>query len=114
MAQFREWLSGTVNAVHSRNSQALQERLDWNCSVANACAVRPPISAAQVERQAADTFRALNSGQAAKWAAFAAAHMLALIADKNGQLLVRSKALHDVPGPYTVPHRGSRAGQYHD
>lgn len=89
MAQVRAWLSGMVNAVHSRNSQQLQQRLDWNDSVANSCAEGQFTSAAQVDRQATDTFRPLNNSQAAKWAAFAAAHMLALVSDKNGQLLVR-------------------------
>ena len=92
MAHFRAWLSNMVSAVQSRNVQALQDRLDWNDSVANACASRQPVSAMQLERQTAEGFRSLNSDISPKWAAFAFAHMGAFVSDKNGQLMVCSSA----------------------
>eukprot|EP00892_Ulva_mutabilis_P003128 jgi/Ulvmu1/12816/UM097_0045.1 len=85
MAQFRAWLSSMVNAVQSRDGSALEARLDWNDSVAHSCATRQSATAAQLEKLAAESFRTLSSDLAAKWAAFACAHMVAFISDKNAQ-----------------------------
>lgn len=81
----RMWLSSIVNAVRSRNGQALHELVDWNDSVANA----PVQSDEELEREAFNCFRSLQDSHTDNWKSFAVHHLRALSADRNGNVEVR-------------------------